>query len=55
MYKQPPKKTITDFSVEDLAKTIVLDSIGTDFMINDNLDVDLDFDNPELVGTYRRD
>ncbi len=54
MYKQPPKKTITDFSVEDLAKTIVLDSIGTDFMINDNLDVDLDFDNPELVQMHQK-
>ena len=54
MYKQPPKKTITDFSFEDLAKTIVLDSIGTDFMINDNLDVDLDFDNPELVQLHQK-
>ena len=54
MYKQPPKKTITDFSTEDLAKTMVLDSIGTDFMINDNLDVDLDFDNPELVQMHQK-
>ena len=54
MYQQPPKKTITDFRVEDLAKTIVLDSIGTDFMINDNLDVDLDFDNSELVQMHQK-
>lgn len=54
MYKQLPQKTITDLRVEDLAKTMVRDSIGSDFIINDNLDVDLDFDNPELVQMHQK-
>ena len=54
MYKQLPQKTITDLRVEDLAKTIVRDSIGTDFIINDNLDIDLDFDSPELLKLQQK-
>ena len=49
MHKPKPIQTYT---AERLANSIIRDGIGTDFIINDNLDRPIDFDNPELRDAY---
>lgn len=40
------------YTIDRLFNTIKRDSIGTEFIINDNLDQPIDFDNPELKNIY---
>ena len=54
MMKKTDDKAFRDFTTEQAVNERMRDSIGTDLVINDNLDIDLDFESAESVHSYRR-
>ena len=52
--KRNNDKAFRDFTTEQAVNEQMRDSIGIDLVINDNLDIDLDFESPENVRSYRR-
>lgn len=54
MRKIDEKTVITDFSLDDLASEMMRDCIGSDFLINDNLDINFDFESELTERAYNR-
>ena len=48
----PPLNTIREYTTQSLLSTMVRDNIGSEFMINDNLDNPIDFENSEIKKIY---
>lgn len=44
--------SIREYTAETLLNTVIRDSIGSEFMINDNMNRAIDFDNPEIKKLY---
>lgn len=49
----PPLNIIREYTTQYLLSTMIRDNIGSEFMINDNLDHPIDFDSPEMKKIYQ--
>lgn len=50
--QQPPSNIICESTTQSFEKTVIRDGIGSEFLIYDNMDQPVDFDNPAMKQLY---